>query len=228
MSVRARQVTLGRLMVLVAIVAASLALLQALPRDALVIPTFWILLGVLDFVAAWKLVLRRPLRASHYVFLITFVIGALVLMTQAATERFLPVTWLLRETGQSGSLPVGTIVVRNLGDVWAAVATAFLIALACGALAGCLERRRGWDIAAVCRGTLLGFAIGSFFGVIQHEVLGPERELIAANWIVLAVGSVLFGWLGRSWFRSAYLAGPGPEAPLIPASAASDPRAPAS
>jgi hypothetical protein len=227
---RPRQVSLGRLMVLVAIVAASLALLQALPRDSLVIPTFWVLLGVIDFVTGWKLVLRRPLRASHYVFLILFEVGALVLINQVAAERFLPLTFLLH--GGPGarpiSLPPGIAVVRPAGDLWTAVAIALLIAWACGAFAGRLERRRGWDVAAVCRGMLLGFALACLFGVLQHALLGPVKESILANWIALAIAVPLLGWLGRSWFRSAYLGDPTPASPLVRPSAAPGPRAPAS
>lgn len=206
------------LMLLVAIAGLSLAFVQALPRDALIIPTFWIVLGVLDFVAIWKLVLRRPLRASHHIFLIAFVTGSFVLMTQAAMERFLPLTLLVRMSGHREWIPARILPLPWFGDLWAAVGVAFLLALACGALAGWLERRRGWDIAAVCRGTLLGFGIGALFGVIQHATLGPEQESILANWIVLALGVMFFGGLARGWFRSSHLASGGRPVAVTPPS----------
>src|SRR4051794_13131444 len=89
------QISILRLMILVAIAATSLAVIQAIPRESLVIPTFWIILGVLGFVAVRKFVLRWPLRAAHYVFLIVFVIVALVLMTQVAMERMHPLGFLV-------------------------------------------------------------------------------------------------------------------------------------
>src|SRR5690606_21748250 len=108
--------------------------------------------------------------------------GAMILMTQAAMERFLPLTWLLRAIGHPEWIPVRTIFSAWLEDIWSAVAIAFLIAWACGTVAGRLERH-GWDIAAACRGGLIGFSLASLFGVAQHAIFGPERESLVANWV---------------------------------------------
>lgn len=221
-------IRLAQYMVLVAIAAGSLALLVSLPWEARLVPTFWVFLGVIDFVAAWKLVFRRPLRASHYVFLITFVIGSIVLMVQVGMERFRPLAFALRVSPRDMSLRLGDVFVHDLWEFWAATSLALLLAWGFGYVAGRLEGRRGWDIAAVCRGMLLGFALASLFGTIQRATLGPGKDSIVANWVALAAAVPFCGWLGWSRLSSTHLERHGHPGPIIEPSAAPGLRSPAS
>ena len=118
-----------------------------------------VLLGSIDFPVVWKLILKRPLRAFHYTFLPIFVVGFFVLATQVAMERFHPlgllVRWYQHLTGEeTNSIALAGFL--RVGEIWMACFLSFTLACAMGLLAAWLERRRGWDIAAFFRGSLIG------------------------------------------------------------------------
>ena len=200
-----QRISIARVMMIIALVAANCAVLREVSWDFLSAPTIWAALGILDFLILWKLILRQTFRASHYTFLIIFVVAFLILVNLAAREMIHPtgplILWYQQITRDT-SRNVARIGIGTFGDVWLATVMALLLAWAAGLLAGWLERRRGWDIAAVCRGLLVGFGVASVFATLQHAVLGPERESILANRIVLAICLILVGVLGRSRLRS--------------------------
>ena len=88
--------TIGQVMTLVALAALNLAVARAAPWDIVVFPTLWVLLGTIDFVVFWKLILRRSLQAFHYTCLIVFVTAFIVMANLVATERFHPLSPLVR------------------------------------------------------------------------------------------------------------------------------------
>jgi hypothetical protein len=68
----AKRASIGEVMIVVALAAVNLAVLRATPSGIIEFPPIWVLLGLIDFLIFWKLILRRPLRAFHYTFLIVF------------------------------------------------------------------------------------------------------------------------------------------------------------
>ena len=56
----------------------------------------WVVMGILDFLIVWKLILRRSLQAFHYTFLIVLFVSFFVLATLVATERLHPLGLLVR------------------------------------------------------------------------------------------------------------------------------------
>jgi len=89
-------------------------------------------------------------------------------------------------------------------------AIGILIAWGAALVAGWLERRRGWDIAAFFRGALLGFGIANLFAALSHAAFGPSAAGTSghyANLLVLAVCVILGGKLGLSRLRSKELGG---------------------
>ena len=114
------------------------------------------------------------------------------------------------------------IEIARLGDFWLAGFMGFLIALGAGRLAGWLERRRGWDIAAFFRGALIGFGIANLYGLLIAAISGPYAPGSVAHYSTLAVLTVcliLGGRLGLSRLKSKELDGrtPGPQPPGSPA-----------
>src|SRR5262245_48535868 len=95
-AVSAKRASIAQVMSVVALAAVNLAILRALPRDVVVIPTIWVLMGSVDFVFLRKLILRRTLRAFHYTSLIAFVVAWVATANFVAMERFQPLGFLVR------------------------------------------------------------------------------------------------------------------------------------
>ena len=79
------KLSIARLMMIVTLVAANLALMREVPWEIRSFPTIWFALGIVDYVILWKLILRRPFRAAHYTFLVVLVIAFIVLVNLAAS-----------------------------------------------------------------------------------------------------------------------------------------------
>ena len=127
---------------------------SALPADALVIPTIWILLALPNFVLVWKLILRRDCRAFHYTFPIVLLPTFTVLANLTAKES-LQILHIL--VGRFGGIVLDPrrnmqlYEVVHLGEFWLDAAMAIVLAWAAGMLAAWPERRMAWDIAAFWR-----------------------------------------------------------------------------
>src|SRR5262249_2407715 len=157
-----------------ALCALNLALLQALPRETLLIPTLWIFLAIPDFVVVWKLIHRRECRAFHYSFLIVLRPTFIILSNLTARESLQIFHTLVGQFGGVGLDPRRNTVLFeavHFGDFWLDAALAAILAWAAGMLADWLERRRGWDIAAFWRGALLGLSGGFLIATIDDQFL---------------------------------------------------------
>jgi hypothetical protein len=75
----AKRVSIGQVMMVVALAAVNLAVARAMPLEVVIYPPLWVLMGSIDFLIIWKLILTRSLRAFHYTFLIVFVIAFFVM-----------------------------------------------------------------------------------------------------------------------------------------------------
>lgn len=170
------RLTIGQVMKLVALAAVSLAVARAAPWEIVIYPSIWVVLGTIDFVICWKLILSRSLRAFHYTFLIVFVVSFFVMANFVATERFHPLGALVRgyqqltgEGTNSISISLGYI---GIGDFWMACFISLALGSAIGSVAAWLERRRGWDIAAFVRRALIGFAVFNLLATIDSALWG--------------------------------------------------------
>lgn len=203
-----KRVSIGQVMIVIALAAVSLAIARAAPPlEITIYPPVWVVMGSLDFVIIWKLVLSRSLRAFHYTFLLVFVIGFCVMANFVANERFHPlglvVRWYQQFAGEkSNTISPGFL---RIGEFWMASFLSFALGCALGWIAAWLERRRGWDIAAFYRGALVGFAIFIPIGLIADMALGwaqPSRAQLIGRLVVLGVCLVLGGLAGLSKLRS--------------------------
>jgi hypothetical protein len=196
--------SIGRLMKVVALVALNLTLVRAVPPE-MRFAGHWFLLGVLDFLILWKGILRRPLRAFHYTFLIVFVVGFIVLSNQVAMNRLHligPIAgWYRHVTGQSSTRPALT----DFDEFWAAGALALAVAWAAGLLASRLGRGRGWDVAAFLRGALVGFGLFGLIATVHHAAAGPSEPTtptVAVSLGLLGVSVVVGGLVGLRRLKS--------------------------
>ncbi|MGC8643064.1 MAG: hypothetical protein ACP5XB_24660 [Isosphaeraceae bacterium] len=209
-----QRISIARVMMIIALVAANCALLREVSWDFLPYPTIWSGLGILNFLILWKLILCLPLRAAHYTFLSVFVPSYIILTNLAARELIHPTGPLIRlyqrNTGDT-SQSVTRMAIGTFGDVWLATVMALLLALAGALLAGWLERRRGWDIAAFWRGVLVVMGLVGLFATLVHAMLEPPpgnpaqppgSPLTYANLVGLAVCMIVGGRLGLSRFKS--------------------------
>ncbi len=149
-----KQGSLAQVMMVVALAAATLALLRVVPWDVVIYPTIWVLLGAIDFVIFWKLILKRTLGAFHYTFLIVFIVAFIVAANLVATERFRPLGLLVRCWQQLSGAHINVISAGflEIGEFWLACLLTFILACAIGSVASWLEKRNAWDIAAILRG----------------------------------------------------------------------------
>jgi hypothetical protein len=213
----AKWVTIGQVMMFVALVAVSLAIVRAAPWEEVVIyPPFWVVLGCLDFVIVWKLILNRPLRAYHYTVLVFFVVPFFAMANFVATERFHPLGFVIRcyqylrgedaNTTSLGFLPIG--------EFWMACMMSYVFADPVGRIAARFEKRRGWDIAAFFRGALAGFGIANLLAIIEGAIWGfgefSSIRLIA-NMVLLSVCVIVGGVTGLSKLKSTTLATASPD-----------------
>jgi hypothetical protein len=197
------------MMVFVLLTGANLALIREIPLEAILVPTFWVFLGLIDLVIVWKLLLRRPVRAFHYTFLCVLIIAYLVLVYQVAMERFHPLGPLVRWYQQMPRTRVNSMAIQrfvHIGETWMALLMALALSAAAGSLASWLDRRRGWDVAACWRGALVGLGLFMVPATILHAVRGPDDQPETSRhwlrWGLLALFVVVGTWIGRSRLRS--------------------------
>jgi hypothetical protein len=202
-----QSVSIARAMMVIALVAINCALMRETSWEIRASPAVWFALGIADYLILWKLILRRTFRAAHYAFLFVFVIAFLVLATQVAAERIHPmwplVRWYHRITGEQDSMWLREI--SSIGDFWMAGVIGLLIAWVSALLAGWLERRRGWDIAAFCRGMLVGLGVANVFALAREWVWGsgyPGSPGFYANLVIIGACLILGGLLGLSKLKS--------------------------
>ena len=172
----AKRVSIGQVMMVIALAAVNLAVTRAAPLAWTCTPKLLVvLLGSIDFLIIWKLILNRSLRAFHYTFLIVFVIAFVVMANFVATERLHPlgllVRWYQHLTGEKTN-SISLVGFLRCGELWMACFLSFTLACAIGFVAAWLERRRGWDIAAFLRGALIGFGISSLLPIDRSRGMG--------------------------------------------------------
>jgi hypothetical protein len=202
----AKRVSIGQVMMVVALAALNLALARAAPWDLILYPTIWVLLGSIDFVIIRKLILKRSLRAFHYTSLIVLVVAFVVMANLVATERLHPlrplVHWYQHLAGENTlSISLGFLMI---GEQWMAAFLSLLLGCAIGLVAAWLEKRRNWDIAAFLRGALIGVGIASLLSTVAHAAWGGA-EPSSVLWIEKVIGSVfpiVGGLIGLSTLKS--------------------------
>jgi hypothetical protein len=210
-----KRASIGQVMMVVALVALNLFAFRSMPIDMTSYPTFWVFLGCIDYVVFWKLILRRSLQAFHYTFLIVFVIAYLVIVNLVATERFHPLSPLVRWYQQLPWVKLERISLGFLflAEIWAACFLSFAMAIGMGWIAAWFERRRNWDIAAFVRGALAGYGVATVWLLIQGRLWGwgpyPPIRMIA-NLVVLGFCLIVGGMIGLSRMKSSPSAAEGP------------------
>ncbi len=203
----ATRLSIGQVMMLVALTAVNLAITRA-ALEVVFPQVLVVLMGSIDFLIVWKLILRRPLRAFHYTFLPIFVVGFFVMATQVAMERFHPLGFLVRSYQHLTGEETNSIALAGflrVGEIWMACFLSFTMACAMGLLAAWLERRRGWDIAAFFRGSFIGFGIANLLAMIDGAVWGWEvesRVRVIGRLVLLGICLIVGGLFGLSKLKS--------------------------
>ncbi len=203
-----KRASIAQVMMDVALAAMNLAIVRATPMEIVTFPSIWVLMGTIDFLILWKLILKRSLRAFHYTFMIVFVIAYFVMALLADTERIHPlgllVHWYQELTGeQTNSIAMAGFL--RSGEIWMAAFLSFTLAWAIGLVAAWLERRRDWDIAAFFRGALVGLVIDNLLALIDGAVWGwvaESRVRFIGRIVCLVVCVILGGWIGLSRMKS--------------------------
>jgi hypothetical protein len=203
----AKRLSIGQMMMVIALVAVNLALILA-ALQTLFPQVLVVLLGSMDFLIVWKLILRRPLRAFHYTFLPIFVVGFFVMAALVATERIHPLGLLVRSYQHLAGEEADSIALAGflrVGEIWMALFLSFNMACAMGLLAAWLETRRGWDIAAFFRGSFIGFGIANLLIMIDGAVWGWEdepRARVIGRLVLLGICLMVGGLFGLSKLKS--------------------------
>ena len=203
------RITIGQGMTLVAMAALNLAVARVAPWELVIYPTIWVLLGTIDFVVLWKVVLRRPLQAFQYTCLTVFIVAYVPLANLVATERLHPLGPLVRRYQQCAAEGANTISIPlgylSIADVWAACLLSLALACAIASVAARLEKRRSWDIAAFFRGSLIGFAFANPLAMVDGAIWGWEvesRGRLIGRLVLVVVCWLMGGLLGMSRLRS--------------------------
>jgi hypothetical protein len=200
------KISIRQVMILIGLVAVSLAILRAVPLDFLRYPTIWILVATLDFVIAWKLILDRRFTAFHYTAIVVVIVAFGVLAYLAATGSIHPLGLLVHWYRQFSGDSINSVSLAGflrVGEIWAAALLSFLLACSAGWAAAWLQRRLGWDIAAFWRGAFVGLMIASILAVI-YDVAHPEPGYvhIVPRLIVIGAFVISGGLMGLKWLRS--------------------------
>jgi len=204
----AKRVSIGQVMMVVALAAVNLAVARAAPLlEVVIYPPLWVVMGSIDFLIIWKLILRRSLRAFHYTFLIVFVIAFFVMANFVATERLhslgLLVRWYQHLAGEkANSISRGFLWI---GEFWMASFLSLTLGGVVGLAAAWLERRRSWDIAAFFRGALVGFGVFTLLALILDAAWGgaqPSPVQLIGRLGVMGVCLILGGLMGLSKLKS--------------------------
>jgi hypothetical protein len=206
-AISAKRISIGQVMMVIALAAVNLAVTRAALGVDIFPQVLVVLLGSIDFLIIWKLILNRSLRAFHYTFLIVFVVAFFILAILVDTGRLYPLGLLVRWYRQLMGEKTNSISLAGflrIGELWMAVFLSFTLACAIGLVAAWLERRRGWDIAAFLRGALIGLGISSLFSIVAHAAWGGAEPLFV-QWIgtaSLGVCLILGGSLGLARLKS--------------------------
>ncbi len=204
-----KRFSIRQVMILIALAAVSLAILRAVPFDFLTFPTIWILVGILDFVIAWKLILQRPFKAFHYTAIVVAIVAFGVLANLAARGSIHPlgliVRWYQQVSGE-GMNSRSLAGYLRVGEIWAAAVFSLVLACAAGWGAAWLERRLSWDIAAFWRGAFVGLMIASVLALI-YDVVHPEPGYVHLVPRLIVIGALVIsgGLMGLKWLRSTKL-----------------------
>ena len=203
----AKPASIAQVMMVVALAAVNLAAMRAMPLEVVTYPTIWVFLGTCDFVVFWKLIAKRSFRGFHYTFLIVFVVAYVILALVVSTERLSLLGPLVRwyQAIADGNTIRNSSGYLWIAEFWTACFLSFVLAYVIGAVAGCLERRRGWDIAAFWRGSLVGFGVFTVLMLIVEAATGSEQpssaELIG-RWVFLGMCLIVGGRSGLSRMKS--------------------------
>jgi hypothetical protein len=208
--VSGKRVSIAQGMMVVALAAANLAIARATPWEVVNFPTIWVVLGILDFLVVWKLILRRSLRAFHYTFLIVMLVSFVVMANRVAMERFQPLALLFRwyqQISEERTNRTAYLGFLHIAEFWFVASLSILLAYTFGSVAAWFERRRDWDIAAFWRGALVGVCIAMLLATIDDKVHNwamPEKYSI--RWIcrmlLLAVSLIVGGMTGLLKLKS--------------------------
>ena len=205
----AQRFSIRQVMMVVALAAVNLAVTRAALGVDIYPQVLVVLLGPIDFLIIWKMILYRPLRAFHYTFLIVFVVSFFVMANEVVMERFHPLGVLVRGyqhvTGdETPSISLGFLRSDERSELWMACLLSFTLGSAIGLVAARLEERHGWDIAAFLRGALVGLAIASLLQTVAHAAWGGAEpsSVIWIGRVVSMVCLVLGGFLGLSRLKS--------------------------
>jgi hypothetical protein len=204
----AKGASIAQVMMVVALAAVNLAVIRAAPSQIVTYPTIWVLLGSIDFVMFWKLILKRSLRALQYTFLIVFVIAFVVMANFVATERLQPLGLLVRWYQQVAGEKTNSILLLGflrIGEFWMACFLSFMLACVTGLVAAWLERRCSWDIAAFFRGALVGFGIANLLAIFDGAVWGwmiESRVRLIGRLVLVGICLILGGLIGLSRLKS--------------------------
>lgn len=199
--------TIAQGMMMVALLALNLSVARLISRDYTTYPTVWVFLGIIDLVACQRLIRRRPLRASHYTFMVVLLVTYIVMANFAVMGRILVIGPIVRWYQQQSGVELDFLSpgILAVGEIWMAcvLSLGFAVALAVGA--GWLERRRGWDIAAFFRGALLGFVIACLLltvGLRLGRSDKPSSFHFASRLIFLSGCMLVGGFFGLSRLKS--------------------------
>jgi hypothetical protein len=201
------RVTLGQAMMVVALAALNLAAACALPWEIVTFPSLWVVLGSVDFVILWKLILGWSLRASHYTCLIASVVAYFVMANFVATGSLRPLGILIRWYQRLGGCKIGrnSLELVHIGEFWVVWLLSLSLGCALGWVAARLERRRGWDIAAFFRGALVGFGVANLLVAVDGSLRGwvnESRNRLVCRLVCIGVCVVLGGLMGLSRLKS--------------------------
>ena len=123
--------------------------------------------------------------------LIVFPIAFFIMANQVAMERFHPLGIMVRAyqycvDEKTKTTSLGFV---EIGDFWMACFLSFVLAYAIGLGSAWLERRRGWDIAAVFRGALIGFGIAAVSSFLTRAAWGGKEPTIVLRESVGVLGN---------------------------------------
>ncbi len=203
--------SIRQVMVLIALAAVSLGVVRAVPLEFLASPTIWILVGALDFVIAWRLILQRPFDSLHYTALVVVIIAFYILASLVWSGSIRPLSVLFvrwyQQLFSEGTSSFSRAGYLRVGEIWAAAFLSLLLALSAGWTAAWLDRRLGWDIAAFWRGALLGLFVACLLTTIDDVAHGGvPMQTFSIRWlrrmVGLGVGVIAGGWAGCRWLRS--------------------------
>jgi hypothetical protein len=208
-----KRVSIAQVMMFVALAAVNLAIARATPWEIVSFPTLWVMLGILDFLIVWKLILRRSFRAFQYTFLIVLFVSFIVFANLAAMERIHPLGPFVRWYQHLSNDPRDLRSISGyiaIAELWSTAFLSAALAAAVGLLAAWLEWRRDWDIAAFWRGALIGVLIAGLLAMIEDKAHGWEvLETYSFRWIgrmlLLTVCLILGGLMGLSKLKSSRL-----------------------